>query len=199
MEFHRLKTEKKGNSTRIIDPHQLKPIVREMGLEGKPTEEKVLALAEFAAMPKKFDSPRKKTDEDEYSSTYSSLALHYDEGNCRHRAAMFSALLAAAGIRHEIQEDYSGKHPYIHLELPNEHVRMDFNGDELGNYIDITVENGDTLHRWELHKDGVVHDIMGIVHGELSEEDIHDIEQLPEFEAGMNRLLLEKAKQAHTY
>ena len=193
MGFHHL--ESKSKISRVIDAHQLKPIVDAMGLDDKPIEEKIFSLASFTAMPLKFGRPE-VADADEYASTYSSIALDYNEGNCRHRAAMFSALLEAAGIGHEIRRGSNGAHPYVHIQLPNEHIQIDFNKRNGNPYTGITIKNGATLHSWELYENGVIkHDIMGLLHGELDDDDIAEVEQLPEFEKGMNRLILEKIKK----
>ncbi len=192
MEFRHLK----GKPARPIDAYQIKPIVDAMGLEGKRPEEKVFALARFASMPREFGKP-KVADHDEYISSYSLVSLHYNEGNCRHRAAMFSALLEAAGISHEIQEMGNGGHTYVHIPLPKEHIRVDFDEEEKGNYISIFVERENQLHGWNVYRNRIRHNKGRGLHGALKEEDIRDLEQLPEFRDGMNRLILERIKAHH--
>ena len=105
------------------------------------------------------------------------ISLHYEVGNCRHKAAMFSALLEAAGIDHNIQQ--MSDHPLIDIKLPSEHLQIDF-----AKAMHIEVEKGKNKQKWMVKGKDIDH---------APTCSLRELENHPDFQEGMNKILLQKA------
>jgi hypothetical protein len=187
MEFRAILRKARREVPGIIDPNPLKPIVEAMEIKNKPVEEQILALSKFANSQKEFKPPHVR-DKDEYGSLYSLLSLHYNAGNCRHRAAMLSGLLEAAGIKHEIEQ---GVHPLIFIELPKEELWIHFSSN-----THISVKKNNTQHNWSIGVEGVKYNSSrhpGVSETDTPLKSLKALKKQPEFKEGTNRILLEKA------
>jgi len=188
IKFRAITRDYKEQLPGIIDAHQLKPMVEAMDIANKPIEEQITTFGGFVTFSG-FQRVRAKKD-DKYAATYSSASLKYNQGNCRHRTAMFSALLEAAGIEHNVYSGLLSIHPSVKIKLPQEKIIVDFGGS-----MTIRVKKHGTEQRWFLDWEKVEHNssnALGMIEITPTEK-LKALGNNQEFKDGMNQFLFKKA------